>query len=128
MRSNASSKSKVLEKRDIHLCLKTLTFLEDDVWSEYINEVKNEVYWFLDLENGKKFNVFNKCLNVEFIATRTDWTEKEIEIFIYGTNDTEKYKGIHLHAKDSDGKPIVIDLEESIRQRKIQKVVPNITA
>lgn len=128
MRSNASSKSKVLEKRDIHLCLKTLTFLEDDVWSEYINEVKNEVYWFLDLENGKKFNVFNKCLNVEFIATRTDWTEKEIEIFIYGTNDTEKYKGIHLHAKDSDGKPIVIDLEESIRQRKILKVIPNITA
>ena len=128
MRSNASSKNNVLKKRDIHLCLKTLTFLEDDVWSEYINEVKNEVYWFLDPEVGDIFDVFKNCLNVEFIATRTDWTEKEIEIFVYGTNDTEKYKGIRLHAKDSDGKPMVIDLEESIRQRKIQKVVPNIIA
>lgn len=61
----------------------------------------------LDPEAGDIFDVFKNCLNVEFIATRTDWSEKEIEIFIYGTNDTEKYKGIHLHAK---------------------KVIPNITA
>ena len=120
--------SRVLDKRDIHLCLRTLTFLDEEEWCEYINKVKNEVYWLLDPEAGDIFDVFKNCLNVEFIATRTDWTEKEIEIFVYGTNDTEKYKGIRLHAKDFDGKPMVIDLEESIRQRKIQKVVPNITA
>lgn len=120
--------SRVLDKRDIHLCLRTLTFLDEEEWCEYINKVKNEVYWLLDPEAGDIFDVFKNCLNVEFIATRTDWTEKEIEIFVYGTNDTEKYKGIRLHVKDSDGKPMVIDLEESIRQRKIQKVVPNITA
>lgn len=37
-------------------------------------------------------------------------SEKEIEIFVYGTNDTEKYKGIRLHAKSFDGKPMGIDL------------------
>lgn len=126
MRCDRVFTSRVLDKRDIHLCLRTLTFLDEEEWCEYINKVKNEVYWLLDPEAGDIFDVFKNCLNVEFIATRTDWTEKEIEIFIYGTNDTEKYKGIHLHAKDSDGKPIVIDLEESIHQRKIQKVVPNI--
>lgn len=115
-------------RENIHLCLRTLTFLDEGEWCEYINKVKNEVYWLLDPEAGDIFDVFKNCLNVEFIATRTDWTEKEIEIFVYGTNDTEKYKGIRLHAKDFDGKPMVIDLEESIRQRKIQKVVPNITA
>ena len=128
IRSNTVDMSNILEKRDIHLCLRTLATLSEGEWKKYINNVKKELRWHWDSENRNTFNIFKNCLNIEFVATRTDWTEKEIEIFVYGTNDTEKYKGIRLHAKDSDGKPMVIDLEESIRQRKIQKVVQNITA
>ena len=128
IRSNTVDMSNILEKRDIHLCLRTLAALSEGEWKKYINNVKKELRWHWDSENRNTFNIFKNCLNIEFVATRTDWTEKEIEIFVYGTNDTEKYKGIHLHAKNSDGKPIVIDLEESIRQRNIQKVIPNITA
>ena len=126
IRSNTVDMSNILEKRDIHLCLRTLAALSEGEWKKYINNVKKELRWHWDSENRNTFNIFKNCLNIEFVATRTDWTEKEIEIFVYGTNDTEKYKGIHLHAKNSDGKPIVIDLEESIRQRNIQKVIPNI--
>ena len=33
--------SRVLDKRDIHLCLRTLTFLDEEEWCDYINKVKN---------------------------------------------------------------------------------------
>ena len=111
--------------REIHLYLKALSCLKDSEWKEYIRLIKEECFGVVE---GDFFDVFEDCQNIEFIAKMNDWTEKEIEIFIYGTNNAEKYKGIRLHAKDSDGKPIVIDLEESIRQRKILKVIPNIIA
>ena len=102
-----------------------MSCLKDSEWKEYIRLIKEECFGVVE---GDFFDVFEYCQNIELITKINDWTEKEIEIFIYGINNAEKYKGIRLHAKDSDGKPMVIDLEESIRRRKILKVIPNIIA
>ena len=114
-----------LYDHEIRLYLKALSRLSDSDWKKYIKLTIEE---YIGIVESDPFDAFEECLNIEFIAKITDWTEKEIEIFIYGTNNEEKYKGIKLHAIESDGKPMIVDLEKSIKQRKIQKVIPNTTA